>query len=145
MPTTAELADAVVAALNTAPFSLPFTAERAVLPIATLGEMARLHVTVVAAGRTVAPSSRASLQVDHRIDVAVQQRVAGDDPAACDPLSRLVEEIAEHLTWARLEGPAAQTRWVKTEHAPLIAAEHLHELRQFTSLLAITYRTWESA
>lgn len=142
MATTVEIAAAVVASLNAGVFSRPFTAERAYLPIRDLGEMATLHVTVVAAGRTVKPACRTLLEIEHRIEIAVQQRLASEDLAECDPLLALVGELSDHLSGGRLPGQPAAA-WVRTEHAPLIAAEHLNELRQFTAVLAVTYRTWE--
>jgi hypothetical protein len=142
MATTADLAEAVVASLNAGVFSRPFTAERAYLPIFDLGQMVDLHVTVVAAGRTVQPASRDLLQVDHRIEIAVQQKLTGEGTSQCDPLLALVEEIADHLRSSHLPGQS-EAAWVGTEHAPLVAPEHLNELRQFTSVLAVTYRTWE--
>jgi hypothetical protein len=137
-----EIAAALVADLNAATFSRPVTAVRAVLPIYELGEMDDLHVTVVLTGRSLAPASRSQLQVEHRLDIAVQQRLASDDPAACDGLLGLVGEIADHLSGHRLAG-APEAVWVKTEHAPLIDPVHLNELRQFTAALTVTYRTWE--
>ena len=142
MPTTAEIATAVVADLNAAVFSRPFTAVRAYLPRFDLGEMDALHVTVVAAGRTVVPACRVRLQVDHRLEIAVQQRLAVEVPDACDPLLALVADIADHLAGHRLAG-TPEAAWVKTEHDPLVDPTHLNELRQFTSLIAVTYRTWE--
>ena len=143
MPTTAEIAKALVADLNATVFSLPFTARRAYLPSFNLGDMTDLHVTVVATGRAVTPANRTLLQVEHRLDIAVQQRLGtGAEDTACDPLLGLVEEIADHLAGHNLAG-ASDAAWVKTEHAPLVAAEHLHEWRQFTSIISVTYRTWE--
>ena len=141
MPTSADLAIALVDDLNAAVFSRPFTAVRAYLPLYDLGEMEILHVTVVVAGRTVMPISRRQLQIDHRLDIAVQQKLAVEDPLACDPLLALVAEIADHLNGHTLPGAAGA--WVKTEHEPLVDPSHLHELRQFTSLISVTYRTWE--
>jgi hypothetical protein len=103
--------------------------------------MLDLHVTVVAAGRTIAPMSRAERQVEHRIEIAVQQKVAVEDPAACDPLLALVGEIAAALP--ALSMPEGV--WVRTEHAPLVDPNHINELRQFTSLITGTWRTWEAA
>ena len=138
---TAELAELLVADLNAHAFSQAFTAVRAYLPRYDLGEMAALHVTVVPAGRTVQPITRVGLQIDHRLEIAVQQKVAVEDPTACDPVLHLVEELADHLCGHRLAG-APEVSWVKTEHAPYIAPEHLNELRQVTSLLVVTYRSW---
>jgi hypothetical protein len=143
MPTTPEIAEALVSDLNATVFSRPFTARRAYLPIFNLGDMEDLHVTVVAAGRTVVPANRTLLQVEHRLDIAVQQHLGtGAEDTACDPLLALVEEIADHLSGHNLAGEAGAA-WVKTEHAPFVAAEHLHEWRQFTSIITVTYRTWE--
>ena len=139
MTTSAEIATALVDDLNAALFSLPVTAVRAYLPLYDLGEMDTLHVTVVIGGRTVTPATRRQLQIDHRLDIAVQQRLAVEVPQACDPLLGLVAEIADHLAGRSLVSAV----WVKTEHEPLVDPTHLHELRQFTSLIAVTYRTWE--
>jgi len=143
MTASAAIAEALVADLNATAFSRPFIARRAYLPIADLAELADIHVTVVVAGRTTEPISRSLVQVDHRLEVAVQQRLSGDGLSDGDPLLALVEEIADHVAGHRLVG-TPDAAWVKTEHGPLIDPGHLNELRQFTSLLSITYRTWES-
>ncbi|MBA2481233.1 MAG: hypothetical protein H0V44_11270 [Planctomycetes bacterium] len=144
MTTTAEIADAVAAELRSGAFTPALAPVRAWMPLYDLGDMVDLHVTVVAAGRVVAPACRGAVQLDHRIEVAVQQKVAVEDPAAVDPVLALVERIAAHLTHQPLAS-LPQAQWTKTEHAPYVAPEHLHELRQVTSIIAITYRTWEPA
>ena len=141
MATTAEIAQAVVDGLNAQTFTPSFTAARAYLPVFDLGAMLDLHVTVVAAGRTIAPLSRGERQVEHRIEIAVQQKVAVEDPTACDPLLALVTDIAAALPAL----PMPEGVWVRTEHAPLVDPNHLNELRQFTSLITATWRTWEPA
>lgn len=142
MATTPEIADAVVASLNAILFVPPFTARRAWLPVHDLGEMDQLRVTVVPTTRTLSTVSRAAIQVEHRIEVAVQRRVDPADLPAVDALVALCSDIAEHLTGAVL--PALpDVRWAKTEHTLLVAPEHLNELRQFTGLIAVTYRSWE--
>jgi hypothetical protein len=143
MSDSVQIAEALVADLTATAFSRPFTARRAYLPLVELSAMADLHVTVVVAGRTTEPISRSLLQVDHRLEVAMQQRLGGDGLADGDPLLALVEEIADHLAGHRLAG-APEAAWVKTEHGPLVDPGHLNELRQFTSLLILTYRTWET-
>lgn len=144
MPTTAEIADAVVMELNAAPFVPALAAVRAYLPLYDLGEMHDLHVTIVPASRTMTPAHRSALQIDHRIDIAVQYKVAVEDPAAVDPVLALVERIAAYLALRPL-GQVPQAQWVSCQHGPFVAPEHLHELRQVTSVLAVTYRTWEPA
>ena len=145
MTSSADMAQAVVESLNLALLSQPLVARRAYLPQAELGEMATLHVTVVVTGRTVQPATRELLAVDHRIEIAVQRKLTGEDLTDGDPLLALVSEIADHLSGPLGRYlPAVSATWVKTEHLPLVAPEHLADLRQFTSILAITYRTWES-
>ena len=141
MTTAPEIADAVVATLATVPGSIPVSAGRAWLPLAELGELEQLRVTVVAVGRTVAVAARNLLMHDHRIEVAVQQRLPSDDVTDLDPLEALVERIAHHLATTKLAVDGVV--WVGCEHAPLVAHEHLNELRQFTSVLVVTYRSWE--
>jgi hypothetical protein len=51
----------------------------------------------------------------------------------------LVQEIADRLRFDRLAGyPLAV--WIKTEHTAIYAPEHLDQLRQFTSVLTLTFR-----
>ena len=56
-----------------------------------------------------------------------------------DLLMQLVEEIAGLFRFARLAA-FPQAVWVKTEHAPVFAPEHMEGLRQFTSILTFTFR-----
>ncbi len=131
------IADAVVASLNGTSFSMPFTAERHLVPSLGLEDLANLHVTVVP--RTVArtASGRRDSWLDCTIDVGVQQKVAGDPDA--DALIALVEEIAEHLSHQRLAG-APEAAWLSTTTDPLISPEHLDQQRAFTSVVSVTYR-----
>ena len=55
----------------------------------------------------------------------------------------LVEELADHLRFGTLElkhPPSAKAVWIRTENAPVYAPEHVDQLRQFTSVLTVTYR-----
>jgi hypothetical protein len=134
-----QVADAVVAALNTASFSLPIEAERSYVPQFELSEMGELHVTVVPKAVEIAAAARDMAAYDYKIDVAVQKRFQEGDAAELDPLLHLVEEIAEHFRFKRLEGyPTAA--WVKTEHPAIYAPEHMESLRQFTSVVTFTFR-----
>lgn len=134
-----QIADAVVAALNAASFSQPVAAQRSYLPQFELPEMEDLHVTVVPKTVEITGAARGTGAYDYKIDVAVQKRFQNGDAPELDPLLRLVEEIADHFRFKRLEDyPGAA--WVQTEHAALYAPEHMENLRQFTSLLTLTFR-----
>jgi hypothetical protein len=139
--TIVDIAAAVTTELNTHSFSQSFTATRAYLPTFELVTMANLHVTVVP--RSVASKSldRQRDSYDYEIDVAVQQKV---DPTLVnlDALVLLVEEIADHFRHEPLSNlPAA--RCVGVQNTPVYAAEHLQELRVFTSVLTLTFRLWK--
>lgn len=101
--------------------------------------MQTLHVTVVPRELTTQSAGRGPAQQDVSIDMAVQQRPADETLASLDPLLALAEEIAEHFRARRLDSfPAAI--WVKTEHRTIYAPEHLEQMRQFTSVVTLTFR-----
>jgi hypothetical protein len=142
MAVIADIADAIVTELNSpgAPgFSQAFTAARAYLPRYDLAEMADLHVTVVPKGVEIDVSSRSLAQHDYSIDIAVQQRISGDDQEGLDGLMGLVEEVADFFRQRRLT-QFPQAIWVKTANVPIYAPDHLDQLRQFTSVLTLTFR-----
>jgi hypothetical protein len=134
-----DIADAVVAELNAGTFSQSFTAQRLYRPEFDLREMAALHVTVVPRGVETLTVSRSSVQYDVSVDVAVQQKLSGESNAEIDPLMNLVEEIATFFRLRRLSAyPNAS--WLRTENEPVYSPGHLEELRQFTSVLNLTFR-----
>ena len=150
------LADAVVAELNAAAppaeppevppdpplsyaLSMPFTAVRYYQPSFDLKEMKTLRVSVVPKGVEVAQEARGKGTFNYKVDIGVQKKLEAETLAEIDPLMQLVEEIAELFRGKRLSSfPAAI--WVKTEHAPVFAPDHLQELRQFTSVMTLTFR-----
>lgn len=139
MPVITDLADAVVAELNGASFSQPVTAQRLYLPQFELPELQALHVTVVPKAVLLASADRSRSQGDYSVDVAVQQKFTTGDNAELDLLTGLTEEIGDHFRGRRL-GSYPAAAWLKTEQKVLYAPEHIDELRQFTSVLTLTYR-----
>jgi hypothetical protein len=139
MALIADVAQAVTDELNGGAFSQPFTAERQYLPLFELPEMKQLHVTVVPRGIVISALDRGRCQHDVQIDVAVQKKFGSDAPVEIDPLMSLVQEIADFFKLRRLVSmPTAA--WIKTENAPIYALEHMQELRQFTSVLTLTFK-----
>ena len=142
--TTIQIADAVTAALNAAALSQSFTAVRHYLPEFDLKEMETLHVSVVPAELDEETADRTRDRAEYKIHVAVQKRVAKQDPpgidtAAIDALMQLVEEIDDLFRHKRLAG-YEQAHWAKTENKPIYDPKHLKEHGQFTSLLVFTFR-----
>ena len=135
-----DIAAAVVAELNGETFSMPFTAVRYYLPVFELPEMKDLHVSVVPSAIKTELIDRQASTYDCKIDIAVQKRVDPDDVAAIDDLMGLVEEIAAFFHGRPLESMPEVTA-VATENEPVYAPDHLDRLRQFTSVLTITFRT----
>jgi hypothetical protein len=142
--TSVQIADAVVETLNGATLSRPFTAARYYLPEFDLKEMDELHVSVVPAELDEEIADRTRDRAEYKIHVAVQKRVAKQDPpgldaAAIDGLMRLVEEIDDLFRHRPLAG-YPEAHWTKTENKPIYDPKHLKEHNQFTSLLVFTFR-----
>ena len=137
MALIADIAGAVVTALNGHTFSQSFTAARAYLPVFDLKDMKDLHVTVVPRGVEMSTAGRGLAASDVQVDVAVQKKLSGADNAEIDALMGLVQEIAEFI---RSTGRFGDGSWVRTENVPIYSPEHLGELRQFTSVLTLTLK-----
>ncbi len=135
-----DIADAVASALNAHGFGQAFTAERHYVPRFELKEMADLKVTVVPRSLVSETASRTMVKDDIEIDVAVQKKLGSDVVAEGDALMQLVEEIITYLRQTPLAG-LANVVLVRVANDPIYAPEHWDELRQFTSVLTLTYRT----
>jgi hypothetical protein len=138
--TIVSLADAVASQINDAPpgtFSLPFTAQRLHQPSFTLQELQDLRVSVVPRSVTVAAGSRDSSIFECIIDIGIQRRIGSDSDV--DLLLDLAEQIIDHLRLRRLAA-LPDAAWAGLAHEPVVAAEHLDQHRQFTSVITVTYK-----
>jgi len=143
-PVISQIAQAVTDVLNAGvadqAFDTEFTAVRAYLPVYELPEMTDLKVTVIPKQVVLTGGSRSAAQQDVAVDVAVQQRVDPQDLDAVDDLMDLVEAIAGYLRSRRLVLDGLHASWLRAEHEPIYAAEHMEQMNQFTSILTVTYR-----
>lgn len=143
MSELAAIADAVLAEVNGHTFALPFTAVRTWWPRYDREDMKTLHVTVAPRGFQRKFLTRTQDQVDYLVDVAVQKAVDPASNATIDPLAGLVESIGEFFRGRR---PATYTgaACVSAAFAPGcehgFLEEHMNTLRQFTSILTLTFR-----
>ena len=137
MSTAITIADAVVAAINAGTYTQPVQAARLHQPSFTLDELKDLHVSVVPRSVQVSAASRDTSMYDVAVDVGVQKKVASDQEI--DDLLGLVEQIGDHLRLMRLPN-APEAAWVSLAHEPIVAAEHLDQHRQFTSIITVVYR-----
>ena len=136
------IADAVVATINGASLGQPVDAERLFLPQFELQEMSVLRVVVVPKDEDRKPITRTAKQATYRVDVGVLKKVTSTDAAEIDPLCALVTSIAALFDGKRLATvPDAICTVAKTE--PVYSAEHLDQLRQFTSVIVLTFRSVE--
>lgn len=110
-------------------------------PSFTLDELKDLHVSVVPRSVAVSAGTRETCLYDVAVDVGVQKKIAAppDGDQEIDDLLDLVEEIGDHLRLKRLT-TFPDAAWVSIAHEPIVAAEHLDQHRQFTSIVTVTYR-----
>jgi hypothetical protein len=137
-----ELADAIVSELNGHTFSQAFTAQRGYLPTFELQELDRLKVTVVPKEDEGRLDSRSSSAHDYAIDIGIQKKPKTIDNKYLDPLMYLAQEIADFFLFGKR--PAAATL-VAPQVRILYLQEHLLTLRQFTSVVTLTFRGWRAA
>jgi hypothetical protein len=135
--TAVTITDAVVSAINAGTYSQPVQAQRLHQPSFTLDELKDLHVSVVPRSVQVSAASRDTSMYDVAVDVGVQKKVSSDQEI--DGLLDLVEEIGDHLRLKRLPD-VPEAAWVSLAHEPVVAAEHLDQHRQFTSIITVVYR-----
>ena len=138
MAAVIEIANAVVAELNRNTELKPeFTAEMNLLPEFELKDMKTLRVTVVPKSLKVVGQNREASGKEIEIDIGVQQRTAEPDRLA--ELLQLVEDIITVFDRKRLtEYPAALC--VKVANDPIYDPEHLRQMRQFTSVITLTFK-----
>ena len=140
-----DIAEAVVAEINDAGV-LPtgVAAQRYYVPTFELKDMDTLHVSVVPRAVAIQPMGRAYCQHDVQIDIGIQQRLPpgsgpDDQQNTIDALMQQVEQISDLLRAKRLtQLPGAV--WLRSQNDPIYAPEHMDQLRQFTSVLTLTYR-----
>lgn len=139
MSVAVSIAEAVVTELNGHTFSKPFTSERNFVPKFDLKDLKTLKVVVVPRGRVLSIADRSRSQQDYAIDIGILQKLNGTSAEQVDPMIAFVEEIADFFRGKRLAG-YPDAAWFKTEHSPLYDVEHLDQLRQFTSVMSVSYR-----
>lgn len=136
-----DIAEAVTAQLNApdSPLAGLVTARRVYKPSFDLPAMKDLQVSVVPRGLEMTGATRSLTRLDVQIDIGIQHKPPTLDDAALDGLMDLTAAIADHLR-GRVLAQAPAAAWVATANAPIYAPEHLEQLRQFTSVLTVTYR-----
>lgn len=141
-----EIADAVVAALNAATFSLSFNAERAYAPVNDTVDLSTLEVTVAARAWTPTAITRAMTDNEYIVDIGVQKRLTpglatnGQINAEADPLMLLVEEITDLFQRKPLEGYTTAANMLTAPEQPIYLDEHMRDHRVFSAVVRLTLR-----
>ena len=137
MPTTIDIADAVVFELNQSGLTPAFTAERMMLPKHTNEALSELKVTVVPKAAEMSRLNRSQVGVEVEIDVGVQQRLSDIDAEGTE-LIELVENLIDYMATRSLS-QVSGVQWMRTRNAPVYALDHLTKNRLFTSVITLTY------
>ncbi len=135
-----QIADAIVARLQAEQFSLSFVCERQYCPVRELKDYGVLRVTVIPVTWERSGGSRGDDQLDHTIEIDIQQQLSGpkqlEGPEG-DALMGLVEEIAKFLSPLELSELAAPAVTAVTA-ATLLDRTHWQQHRLFTVALRVT-------
>lgn len=137
MPTTIDIADAVVFELNQSGLTPAFTAERMMLPKHTNEALSELKVTVVPKAAEMSRLNRSQVGVEVEIDVGVQQRLSDIDAEGTE-LIELVENLIDYMATRSLS-QVSGVQWMRTRNDPVYALDHLTKNRLFTSVITLTY------
>lgn len=132
-----EIADAVVAELNAAAFSQPFTAQRVYVPNFSAQELTTLKVVIVPRGEEGSIANRSATQHEYTVDIGILKKVAQPTPDQIDPLMLLAQEIGDYFRFRTLSGRTE--RWLKTEVRTPYSPEHVEQQRQFLAVLSLTF------
>ena len=134
-----DIADAIVAELQSGSFSESVTVVRRVLPEYQLSELKALTVTVVPKSVQITNITRESSSYEVAVDIGIQQKISKDTDAEVTRLSGIVTEVVNFLNRRTLAAlPQVQFKSVANE--PVYAPEHLSENRLFTSIVTLTYK-----
>jgi len=136
------VADAVVAALNAAEFSVEFTAARRYVPRFDAEDGSDVQVQVVP--RSDREGDDGTVGYDSRevvIQIGIFKRLSGTiagETAECDAVMDLCEEIRAALNRARV-GDSSEAVCVAVDHEPIYSVEDIDERRVLLTVPAFTF------
>lgn len=139
MSLVTELADAVVTELNLKDdWSIPFKANRIVLPRKEIKELHHVVVSVVPSSLRMICATRSATKVEIEIDVGVQKHLT-DELSEVAALGTLVDDIILHMK-ERILTAKPYAQWLETENNPIYVPEHITQKRVFTSVITLKYQ-----
>lgn len=138
MSAIVDVADAVVAELNSGGYTETFAAARSYRPVYSVDQLEALVVSVVPGELAIAPLTRAHNSYDVTVWVVVERQVSPEDNAAVDALVSLCEQLAGRLGRKAEIVPGATLLAVEYE-APC-DLERLDGERVFMAIVTASYR-----
>ncbi len=132
------IADAIVTDINARSFSMKFVAKRVYQAVHRPKDLKELTVTVLIPGMLHDAISRVGNQDTTSLIVLFQKHCISEDNNTVDPLTDLVEEVADYFRDKNYGG----SYWVPpTEIAPFYDVGDMMNERVFASAINLTYRT----
>lgn len=134
-----QIADAVVTDLNAATLSQPVLSERAFLAKFDLQELKTLKVVVVPISVRKERLSRELVSSEYSVEIGILKKIDAVSSVVVDPLVELVQDVVGFFHGRRLTNyPSACC--LASDPDPVYAAEHMEQLRQFTSVVKLTVK-----
>lgn len=134
-----QIAEALKDQLEVATFSLPVTVKRAYSPSYDLKDMDGVRLTVVPEGNLITNLDRSRFANEVSVDVAVQRKIASDDPATVDPLMDLMQEVIDLVKGNRGLATTPVASFKRAEAKAIYSPSHVAEKRLFTAVSTFTY------
>ncbi|OPZ26316.1 MAG: hypothetical protein BWZ02_02078 [Lentisphaerae bacterium ADurb.BinA184] len=134
-----DIAAAVAAELNTG-FAGEFTATLTALPGAGIDDLETSRVSVVPRAVQPAQATRTRRGLDVTVDIGIQRKVGADLESDVPALAGLAQRVLDFL-WRRPLAAAPTAVFLDAVNEPVFAPEHLEQLRVFTSVVTVSYRT----
>jgi hypothetical protein len=133
-----DVADDVVTLLNQHVFSQVFAAVRSKRPSYELEELDALAVVVTGRGVDLESGNRSKDLHGVLIEIAVINKLAGNENTDTDPLDDLVQEIVDYLRRHAL--PTAEAQYQTASYETITDEELLERQQCFFGLISITYQ-----
>lgn len=138
-----DITASVVTLLNGQSWSLTFTAEASDQPIYKPQDLADLQVAVVPGKQGTKRVARGKWQQEYTVWIGVFNRPETFDAAARAARKALVQEIMVYLEGIEaITAGGVKTTLMAVENEVLQDPDHMEQMRQFTSVLTLTFMAW---
>lgn len=135
-----QVAEAVAAEIKAMDLGEPCHAIAAWRPFAKVEELSVLRASVVPRNTTYGPRDRGRQQCDVTVEVGIQKRLEGLDPADADPIAVIADKVNLYLGRPRLtQMPEAMYEGGMESESSFDVSAY-DNFRVFTAVMRFTYR-----